>query len=260
LGWRRRISGHSAFSCTCVLSAAKGVTLKLSLGRMGQDVSVPVLLSSRLSLRAALFGTLLPSFLGTLAKFLWINPRKEKRRQRRLTKLRQENAEEMAQARREAENDVELMRFAVQRKRLAEEERGGVVILRALFGRMPDLHPDKNKRQPREGEEWPRADPLCNMEVTEALQYLLEDSKLQLFNSSKKGLPGFCDPSPGEDKQLYVLYKFKGRLHEVVVADSAPLSLPLERHLLPPAAARTVAGARLVQPPPPRRTPSAQRD
>jgi len=255
VGCRRRISGNSAFSCHCMLSALKGVTLKLSLGRMGQDLAVPLLLANKVSLHASLLATLLPSLLATLAKVVWIGPRKRKRRLRQLQQLRQEKAEEVTRARREATSDVELMQYAVERKRQQEEERSGVIILKALFGRL-DPAPE---RRGAESAAWPVLDETCSLEVSAALQYLLEDSRLQLFNSSKAGLPGFCDPCPGEDKRLYVLYRFKGRLHEVVVGDTAPLSLPLERHLLPPGAKRLVGGAQLTQPAPPSSSSSARR-
>jgi hypothetical protein len=46
-----------------------------------------------------------------------------------------------------------------------------------------------------------------------------------------------------------VLYRFKGLLHEVCVADKSPLTIPLMRDKLPDAAARVVNGALLVQVP-----------
>ena len=48
---RRRISSNSNVACVCALSLLKGVTLKLSVARLGQEWVVPILLSPRLSLR-----------------------------------------------------------------------------------------------------------------------------------------------------------------------------------------------------------------
>jgi DnaJ family protein C protein 11 len=79
-----------------------------------------------------------------------------------------------------------------------------------------------------------------SVDVCIALQYLVESSRLQLHNSRKSGLPGFYDVAPVEDKVLYVLYRFKGRLHEVFVDDDAPLLLPLKSHCLPDALQRKV--------------------
>ena len=72
-----------------------------------------------------------------------------------------------------------------------------------------------------------------SVDVAMALQYLVDASRLQLHNSRKAALPGFYDVAPLEDKVLYVLYRFKGLLHEVFVDDDAPLLLPLKSHCLP---------------------------
>ena len=77
-----------------------------------------------------------------------------------------------------------------------------------------------------------------SVDVAMALQYLVDASRLQLHNSRKDGLPGFYDVAPVEDKVLYVLYRFKGLLHEVFVDDDAPLLLPLKSHCLPDALQR----------------------
>ena len=47
------------------------------------------------------------------------------------------------------------------------------------------------------------------VQVTTALQYMVDEGRLQLFGPGRAGLPGFYDPAPGEDKALYVLYRFK---------------------------------------------------
>ncbi len=79
-----------------------------------------------------------------------------------------------------------------------------------------------------------------SVEVALALQYLVENSHLQLHDSRKAGLPGFYDVAPMEDKVLYVLYRFKDKLHEVFVDDDAPLLLPLKLHCLPDTRQRKV--------------------
>ena len=158
--------------------------------------------------------------------------------------MRADNSESIRGARREAAADVDLMMFAVQRKVRQEEERRGLVILKAVYGRLPaplpaeaDVAPPPTARRSSltADQEWPgvEEDDCGFLVVTSPVQYLAEDSKLQLFNSSKSGLPGFCDPCPGEDKVLYVLYRFKGFLHEVCIPDQAPLSIPLKRDKLP---------------------------
>ena len=57
------------------------------------------------------------------------------------------------------------------------------------------------------------ASPVAAWQVTTAVQYLVEDGRLNLHGPSRAGLPGFYDPAPGQDKALYVLYRFKVRAH-----------------------------------------------
>jgi len=242
MGCNRKISEKSGFSCSCVLSTMRGVVLKLGLDRMGQDFSVPIILSRELTMQSITAGTIFPAVLGSLIKALWLRPRAIARRRRKLQRERETNAEQISKARAEAKTDIELMQFAVARKRQTEQARGGLIIEKAIFGRIPQ--PPSRRRGGNPDEEWPAAGDTT-IEVTTPLQYLLEDSKLQLFNSAKSGLPGFCDPAPGEDKQLYVLYRFKGKLHEALIGDRQPLFMPLERDVLAQDAVRVVGGKQI---------------
>ena len=42
----------------------------------------------------------------------------------------------------------------------------------------------------------------------------------------QSGLQGFYDPCIGEEKVLYIRYKFHNKLHEVVVAEKDKVSIP----------------------------------
>lgn len=42
----------------------------------------------------------------------------------------------------------------------------------------------------------------------------------------QSGLPGFYDPCIGEEKSLYIRYKFRNRLHQATVGDMEPIRLP----------------------------------
>jgi hypothetical protein len=90
LSSRRRISENSVVGCQCLISVLKGVTLKLSIGRLGQDLSVPMLLSSRLSLKSVFFGAVLPAVTQVLLKALWLGPRARRRKERKLSQLREQ--------------------------------------------------------------------------------------------------------------------------------------------------------------------------
>lgn len=65
------------------------------------------------------------------------------------------------------------------------------------------------------------------LDVTEALQYLVQNNKLELYAGiSKTGLMGFADVAPDGEKELYVAYCYKRQLYEKVVGDMELLRLP----------------------------------
>ncbi len=54
------------------------------------------------------------------------------------------------------------------------------------------------------------------------------DSTLSLTNASKSQLLDFYDPNLGEAKYLFIRYKYKNKLNEVIIDDLESLSLPSE--------------------------------
>lgn len=140
----------------------------------------------------------------------------------------------MLARRREAEIAIDLMKETYRRNVQDEENRKGLIICKAVYGRWLDLsHRDLSD---------------AITDVTIPLQCLVKDSKLILHEASKVWasvsgfynvrflimatltlqcqLPGFYDPCMGEDKSLYVQYSFHGVPHEVTVQDSDPLRIP----------------------------------
>lgn len=141
---------------------------------------------------------------------------------RTLRDIRLRHQEALTEKRRSAEAVVALIRPAAERKREAEERRQGLVIVSALFGNL-DVEVDEEASV--DAGSYPFID------VTIPLQNLVERSHLRVFEESKSSLAGFYDPCPGEEKQLYVEYRFKGRRHEVVVLENERLLLPMREHL-----------------------------
>lgn len=65
------------------------------------------------------------------------------------------------------------------------------------------------------------------LDVTDALQYLVQSGKLELHPGiPKTGLMGFADVAPQGEKELYVAYCYKRQLYEKVVGDTELLRLP----------------------------------
>uniref|UniRef100_A0A2K6UWA2 DnaJ heat shock protein family (Hsp40) member C11 n=1 Tax=Saimiri boliviensis boliviensis TaxID=39432 RepID=A0A2K6UWA2_SAIBB len=112
---------------------------------------------------------------------------------------------------------VRLMQESVRRIIEAEESRMGLIIVNAWYGKFVN---DKSRKSEK----------VKVIDVTVPLQCLVKDSKLILTEASKAGLPGFYDPCVGEEKNLKVLYQFRGVLHQVMVLDSEALRIPKQSH------------------------------
>uniref|UniRef100_A0A8C9AI19 DnaJ homolog subfamily C member 11 n=1 Tax=Prolemur simus TaxID=1328070 RepID=A0A8C9AI19_PROSS len=134
-----------------------------------------------------------------------------------LEKQRESAATDILQKKQEAEAAVRLMQESVRRIIEAEESRMGLIIVNAWYGKFVN---DKSKKNEK----------AKVIDVTVPLQCLVKDSKLILTEASKAGLPGFYDPCVGEEKNLKVLYQFRGVLHQVMVLDSEALRIPKQSH------------------------------
>uniref|UniRef100_A0A8C0MJ75 DnaJ homolog subfamily C member 11 n=1 Tax=Canis lupus familiaris TaxID=9615 RepID=A0A8C0MJ75_CANLF len=134
-----------------------------------------------------------------------------------LEKQRQSTATDILQKKQEAEAAVRLMQESVRRIIEAEESRMGLIIVNAWYGKFVN---DKSKKSEK----------VKVIDVTVPLQCLVKDSKLILTEASKAGLPGFYDPCVGEEKNLKVLYQFRGVLHQVMALDNEALRIPKQSH------------------------------
>nr|KAF6443504.1 DnaJ heat shock protein family (Hsp40) member C11 [Molossus molossus] len=134
-----------------------------------------------------------------------------------LEKQRESTATDILQKKQEAEAAVRLMQESVRRIIEAEESRMGLIIVNAWYGKFVNDKSRKNEK-------------VKVIDVTVPLQCLVKDSKLILTEASKAGLPGFYDPCVGEEKNLKVLYQFRGVLHQVMALDSEALRIPKQSH------------------------------
>lgn len=78
----------------------------------------------------------------------------------------------------------------------------------------------------------PREAPLA-VDVTIGVRYLVSNSAIVFYRGyARSGIMGFCDPAPGEDKVLLVLYEFEGRPFQASVHDFESGKLPSQSHHL----------------------------
>lgn len=113
-----------------------------------------------------------------------------------------------------------MLQNVATRKRNRQVETGGLIVTKALYG-------DPKAIEKRHGEEEVDSGVI---DVTVPMNFLVSDSgQLKLHEGVKKsGIMGFCDPCPGQPKQLYVAYTYHSRTFEVIVGDYEELIIPQE--------------------------------
>lgn len=139
----------------------------------------------------------------------------------------------------QALRDVSNMKFMLDRILRREQAAQGVIIRIALYG---DLRLREDSfEECSAGQRTIEAKDLIGpaIDVALPLQCLVEQHTIVLpggASASKADLPGFYNPAPLDthvELGLYVLYEFRGHLHEVIVGDRETLSLPFRKHAIP---------------------------
>lgn len=216
-GAERKISRHSVLGAAVSIGVPQGVSLKVKLNRASQTYFFPIHLTDQLLPSAVFYATVGPLVVYFAMHRLLIKPYLRAQKERELEKQRESTATDILQKKQEAEAAVRLMQESVRRIIEAEESRMGLIIVNAWYGKFVN---DKSKKNEK----------VKVIDVTVPLQCLVKDSKLILTEASKAGLPGFYDPCVGEEKNLKVLYQFRGVLHQVMAQDSEALRIPKQSH------------------------------
>ncbi|XP_029434041.1 dnaJ homolog subfamily C member 11 isoform X2 [Rhinatrema bivittatum] len=189
----------------------------IKLNRASQTYFFPIHLTDQLLPSAMFYATVGPLVFYIAMHQLVIRPYLSAQKERDLEKQRENSANEISQRKLEAEAAVRLMQESVRRIIETEESKMGLIIVNAWYGKFVTDNSRRNEK-------------VKVIDVTVPLQCLVKDSKLILTETSKVGLPGFYDPCVGEDKNLKVLYQFRGALHQVMSADKEPLRIPKQSH------------------------------
>ncbi|XP_050414413.1 dnaJ homolog subfamily C member 11 [Patella vulgata] len=218
-GFEKKITQFSILGATMVVGLPVGVMLRIKLLRGNQTFNFPIYLSESLSPSAVFYGTVVPAAVYFVVKKLIVNPFLKQQKESEIERKRNEHAEKLLQRKREAQSAVELMSETVERIIDTEEKRNGLIIIKGLYGKLVEDTSEAN-------------DDGC-IDVTIPLQATVKDSKLILpDNSTKSCVPGFYDPCIGEEKSLYIRYKFRNRIHQVTLLDNEPIRLPQQKHLV----------------------------
>lgn len=143
----------------------------------------------------------------------------------------EENLEKINKTNKEnAERDVNLMKNTYELIVERERKTKGIIIKEARYGAIPSY---VKKDQSIEYQ----CAHLPTIDVKIPVQCKVNESSKLYINSgeSKRFCSGFYDPI-GEsfsntERSLIVRYKFRGKMHQVIVGDKASLQMPLKAHI-----------------------------
>ncbi|PON93020.1 Terminal organelle assembly protein [Trema orientale] len=204
----------------------QGIFWRFELHRGGQKLIVPILLTRHFNPVVATGALVIPTSVYFLLKKFVFKPYYRKREKQKALENMEKTSTKVQEARAAAEKAQQLLQNVANRKSARQLERGGLVITKAVYGNRKAL---KKIDAPVEAN-----DELASqiIDVTLPLNFLVNDSaQLKLHEGVKKsGIMGFCDPCPGEPKQLYVEYTYGSGRFEVVVDDYGELVIPQEGH------------------------------
>ncbi|KAG6458071.1 hypothetical protein O3G_MSEX010658 [Manduca sexta] len=223
-GAEKKVSQNSSVSAAVMLGVPSGVMLKLKWTCSTQTIVVPIHLCEEVMPSPVFYATVVPLVSWLVLKKLILDPIARERQERDRQRSMEANYERLQEMQRQARATVELMRETYSRIRSEEEKKKGLVILKALYGKLP-------AEQTGDGvsPESPNAYSEV-IDVTIPIQCLVKDTRLELLEASKSELPGFYDPCVGDDKHLTIQYMFHNMLHCCTVSDKEAIVLPRNNH------------------------------
>ncbi|CAA6666783.1 unnamed protein product [Spirodela intermedia] len=222
IGGGRRISNFSTLRMLYTIGI-QGISWRFELLRGGQKLVIPVLLSRELNILIAMGALMTPSSLYFLLKKFVAKPYYLRKEKQKSLENKEKSATQVREAREAAEKAQKLLQNVSNRKRNRQVEAGGLVIIKALYG--------SSKAFKRVAEIRVANDIASEvLDVTIPLNFLVNDSgQLKLHKGIKKsGIMGFCDPCPGEPKQLFLEYTFNGQEHQALSDDLEEVLIPEE--------------------------------
>ena len=207
-GIHRKWSEKTRASATLQLDQNIGASLRLGITHNSLHLILPLRFSQEFSPSAIIFASLIPT-LGDYISRHYIYPHfLKKRKEQYWTEYRQKRAAMMERKKEEAELATELMKLNLEKKQISPE----LKIIEASYRSIEH--------------------PQMAWSVTVPLQFLLNtEGKIKLDPAYRANVLGFFDVAPGEAKETFIKYEFRGKIHEAVIADNDELLLPQRSHI-----------------------------
>jgi len=205
-----------------VNAGPNGVFLALALAKGDTVVRAPIHIARRTNRYTLSVATFLP-LIGHAVCEIYRRFRRSRRRKQRLTS----EGEAYFRQRQEAidtQTRLEPLAASIKEREILGD---GLVILKAVYGDFEGV--GASYLFNNDGEEFPRY-----LDVTIALQAMVNESSLDLPEGKKTVLPGFCECTVGVsagDISLFILYKYRNIHYRVLVPEQTSLSLPHAGHM-----------------------------
>ncbi|RDD39395.1 DnaJ-like protein subfamily C member 11 [Trichoplax sp. H2] len=214
-GAETKVTKHSLLSAAVSVSVPRGITLKLKVTRGTQTYKLPIYLSEEVDRTIVFYATVVPLLTYWTVQSLIIKPFIARMKREEDKYNAETRAETRRKAKREAESAIKLMEESYNRSVDSERSKGGLIIVRAWFGKLlSSSREDINKI----------------IDVTIPLQCQVKDSRLIIPEGEKNEILGFYDPCPGEEKMLRIEYEFRLISHEVTINEKEALRVPKQSH------------------------------
>ncbi|GBP93246.1 DnaJ homolog subfamily C member 11, partial [Eumeta japonica] len=189
-GVEKKVSQQSSISASVMVGIPTGVMLKLKWAYASQTLVVPIHLSEEVMPSPVFYATVIPLLTWVIVKKALIDPIAKERRDRERQRSKEANYDRLQEMQREARATVELMKETYIRIKNDEEKKKGLVILKALYGKLPAGAKSHDLPAEATGDSTTTQQSTLNVlaeviDVTIPLQCLIKDSRLELLEASK---------------------------------------------------------------------------
>lgn len=207
-GIHRKFNIKTRASATLQLDQNIGVNLRLGFSHDCLHLILPLRFSHEFSPIAMIVASLIPTVSDYISRNVIYPHLLKKRKEQYWNEYREKRAALMERKREEAEIACELMKQNLEKKGLCSD----LKIIEASYRSIER--------------------PEMSWSVKIPLQFLLNtEGKIKLDPAYRANVLGFFDIAPGENKETWILYEFRGILHEVVIRDNEELLLPQRSHV-----------------------------
>ena len=131
----RRVTENIRFGLGVSAAQAGGTTLRLKFNRLGQKITIPIILAPEFRSDLLMACTAIPAAGMSLFHYYYILPNKRKRIESTLKDLRKQNEEMIRERREAAVSAIDLLQEQARKKWQIESNKGGLVIVEAWYGK-----------------------------------------------------------------------------------------------------------------------------